>query len=512
MEMSVNHTVFKGMFPSDAASILYLKKQKGQRVSIMDVAIYARVSTAAQAEHGYSLKTQVEACKQKATELGATSVTEYVDDGYSGAYLERPALDALRDALSAKLHDCVIIYDTDRLARDTMLLLLITEEIEKTASLVYVNTDYNKTPEGQLFYEIKGSFAKYERIRIQDRFNRGRRGKLKSGKPLKEYKIYGYDFVDGHYIVNEKEAEIVKTIYELYLNTAGGHAKIADALYERGIISLSGKKFNAGTIYGILTHSHYTGSYYSYRTYHKKTGTNKCVVIKRDSSEWIKMSCPQIVPQDLFDAVQRKLRANRAKRLRECKYKALFQGVLYCGICGRRMRVTKYVRNGTDYAYYICSANKEKAGSCSNRMSNAEVIDKELWKVVRKICYSEKTLKKYLKDKPLEDNTKEVSRKLDQVAKQRTAIMNWYSTALLTLEECTERLEALKKQELLLKQELNVQTDRTTDIATMIKNARRKDLNYNDKRVFIAQHIAKVLFVRTGGKMDYNITVHIEFQ
>ena len=174
----------------------------------MNVAIYARVSTTQQAEHGYSLETQIEACKKKAVELGATSIKEYVDDGYSGAYLERPALDSLRDALSAKLHDCVIIYDTDRLARDTMLLLLITEEIEKTATLVYVNSEYSKTPEGQLFYEIRGSFAKYERIKLQDRFNRGRRGKLKSGKPLKEYKIYGYDFIDGKYVINEKKQSL----------------------------------------------------------------------------------------------------------------------------------------------------------------------------------------------------------------------------------------------------------------------------------------------------------------
>ena len=55
----------------------------------MNAAIYARVSTAAQAEHGYSLETQIEACKQKAISLGATSIKEYIDDGYSGAYLER---------------------------------------------------------------------------------------------------------------------------------------------------------------------------------------------------------------------------------------------------------------------------------------------------------------------------------------------------------------------------------------------------------------------------------------
>ena len=74
----------------------------------MNAAIYARVSTAAQAEHGYSLETQIEACKQKALSLGATSIKEYVDDGYSGAYMERPALDNLRDALSALSHSCAL--------------------------------------------------------------------------------------------------------------------------------------------------------------------------------------------------------------------------------------------------------------------------------------------------------------------------------------------------------------------------------------------------------------------
>lgn len=473
----------------------------------MNCAIYARVSTAAQAEKGYSLETQIEACKKKAIELGATSIKEYVDDGYSGAYFERPALDSLRDALSAKLHDYVIIYDTDRLARDTMLLLLITEEIEKTATLVYVNTDYNKTPEGQLFYEIKGSFAKYERIRIQDRFNRGRRGKLKSGKPLKEYKMYGYDFIDGQYVINKKEAEIVKLIYELYLNTMGGLPKIADILYKRGILSLSGKKFNAGTIYGILTHSHYTGKYYSYRTYHKKIGTNKCVVLKRDSSEWIEMSCPQIISQDLYNAVQQKLETNRVKRVRKCKYDALFQGVLYCGVCGRKIWLTKYIKKDIDYVYYMCSSNKEKAGSCASPMSNAKLIDSELWKVIQKICYSEKTIKKYLKQEPHKDDTEEIKKKLGQIAKQRTAIMNWYSNSLINIEECTERLEALKKQEFILQQKLTEQ-HKTADIDTLLKIAKNSDLNYNDKRIFITQHIAKIILTHKKDELNF----HIEFQ
>ena len=71
--------------------------------------------------------------------------------------------------------------------------------------------------------------------------------------------------------------------------------------------SLSGKKFHHSTIHKILTHQHYTGTYYSYRTYNKKTGANSHTILKRDSSEWIQMHCPRIIPQDTWEAVQNKL-------------------------------------------------------------------------------------------------------------------------------------------------------------------------------------------------------------
>ncbi len=61
--------------------------------------IYVRVSTDAQAEKGYSLQTQLAACRKKAEELGATHIIDHVDDGYSGSYIDRPAMNDLRAAL-----------------------------------------------------------------------------------------------------------------------------------------------------------------------------------------------------------------------------------------------------------------------------------------------------------------------------------------------------------------------------------------------------------------------------
>ena len=476
----------------------------------MNVAIYARVSTSAQAEKGYSLATQVEACRKKAEELGAESIKEYIDDGYSGAYLERPALDSLRDALSAKLHDCVIIYDTDRLARDTMLLLLITEEIEKTATLVYVNSEYSKSPEGQLFYEIKGSFAKYERIRLQDRFARGRRGKLRSGKPLRDSKILGYDFVDGHYVINDAEAELVRHIFQLYLDTIGGYHKLVDILHSEGILSSTGKRWSKASIHAILTRENYTGHYYACRNYRKKTGANSSIVLHREESEWIPMECPAIVPQELWDAVQRKLENNRNKRIRESQHQSLLQGILYCGICGRKMAHGRY----KGVTYYICGANKDKAGQCQNRICKADITDESVWQVIDKICRSEKTIQRYIKSSVKTKNpTEDIQQELSKLSEKRSAVMSWFSQNFISMQECSQQLESIKKKESMLRQKLtSAKQERIIDVPSILSDI--KDvLTYEDKRKFVTMHIQRIDIIRKGQQHQktYDFDIHIVF-
>ena len=107
---------------------------KEQIKTAVRVAIYVRVSTQEQAEHGYSLGTQMEACRQKAHELGAVTIREYIDDGQSGEFLDRPALTELRRGLKGKEFDLVIVYDPDRLARNLAHQLIVAEEIEKAAA------------------------------------------------------------------------------------------------------------------------------------------------------------------------------------------------------------------------------------------------------------------------------------------------------------------------------------------------------------------------------------------
>lgn len=468
----------------------------------MNIAIYARVSTAAQAEKGYSLETQIEACKQKAISLGADYIKNYVDDGYSGAYLERPALDELRDALAAGLHDYVIVYDTDRLARDTMLLLLLTEEIEKKAVLTFVNTEYSKTPEGQLFYEIKGSFAKYERIRIQDRFARGRRGKLRRGLPLMDSHIYGYDFVDGKYVINEYEASVVRMIFDYYINHVGGQLKVIKMLQAKGIPSPQGAAvWRSSLVCNILRREQYTGEYYALKVYRKKTAANKVTDIPRDRSEWIPMICPAIISKETFAAAQEKRDRNRIQKVRETKYNSLLQGVAYCGLCGRKLFFQHFYDKGKEYYFYKCTSR-------DNRIMRADIVDAVVWEALSKLCKSEKAIKTYAAKQKTPEAKIDASKELKRIADQRAAVLTWFSNNYITPEQATEKLEALKRQEKSLQAQA---VKKDIDAAKIRETMKTKKLTFEEKRNAVLQICQKVFLIRTGGKYGKKYDIKIEF-
>ena len=481
----------------------------------MNIAVYARVSTAQQAEHGYSLETQIEACRKKAVEMGAVTIKEYIDDGYSGAYLERPALDALRDAVAQKLHDAVIIYDIDRLSRDTMHLLLLTEEMEKNTKLIYVNSEYNRTPEGQLFFEIRGSFAKYERIKIQDRFQRGKRGKLRKGLPISDHGVYGYDWDGTNYVINPQQAEIVRQIFDRYIHLPGGYRTIIDWLEQQEIPSPKGlPRWSDYGMQQIIHRQMYTGEYYAYTTYNKKVSASHFERIPRDSSEWIPMSCPAIISKETFQQAQNKINRNRTQRIREVKKKALLSGVLHCASCGRKMQACCDARREVPYEFYQCYAVTLKDNSCQNHSVSAEVVDAMVWDIIEKVCKNETMLKKYLaQNQPIpKDDSSAVQKELDGIEAKRNAIMAWFSANLITAEESTAKLTALKKQEQSLQEKLQT---KKADISTdqIVKDARKR-ITYEQKRQFILQHIDKVVLLRKdfSDYRDIDLDIKIIFR
>lgn len=493
----------------------------------MNAAVYARVSTDLQAEKGYSLETQVQACTKKAKELGANVVKAYVDDGYSGAYLERPQLDALRDAIADKLFDLVVIYEPDRLSRETAHLLLLTQEIERSgAKLEFVLTEYKNTPEGQLFLTIKGAFASYERATIRERTMRGKRGKLRQGKVVGDSGVYGYDYdkESNSYVVNPYEAGVITRIFKWYnSDELGGCHSIAAELNKRRTIPPKGTRWHMSTIRSILRRQMYTGEYYANTYYHGKVGAKKEIRIMRDKSEWIPMKAPAIIDKDVFAVAQAKLARNR--NVSEFKPVAeiyLLRGLLYCEDCGRKKNILR-----TDpkkgMVYYGCATRQSRYSTsikCSSKYANVYDTDDIFWGLLEKICRSEKSLLSYVKGqrtksfKKADNDVETYAKKLKELAREREAVMQWFNHSLLTQEEATKRLTELKDSELILQRKMenagSVKKEYDLNAAAICSIIKNCPATPEARRAALLQIIDKVYMKRTDN--SYRHHYHLEFR
>lgn len=382
------------------------------------MAIYARVSTEEQAKHGFSLADQLRECRKKVlTELAGTPVdnsgyrglasgiagqsafvheiVEYVDEGESGEFLDRPQLVRLREDLRRGLISHVVCLDPDRLSRKLMNQLILTDEIEARAKLLFVNGDYARTPEGQLFYQMRGAISQFEKAKINERMTRGRREKARQGKVLRDYHVFGYDFdpATGKFIINEREAHVVRLVFDLFLhpdNRVQGLSGIARHLNERGIRSKHGGQFHRQVIRQMLMNRAYIGEFYQNKWNTEGVLGNKyrdsearIAQRLRPRSEWIYIPVPAIVTREEFDLTACLLEQSRRRFARQSRQKYLLGGLLRCRHCGNTLTGRTQKNWGKPVALYTdrkTGANVKNPG-CGTTIPCAE-LDRRVWEAL----------------------------------------------------------------------------------------------------------------------------------
>ena len=464
---------------------------------------------------------QIADCTAKAKEMGGSIIKEYVDDGYSGAYLDRPAMEALREALRQKMFNAVICYDVDRLSRNLSHQLLITEEIEKSgAKLVFVRSNYESTPEGRMFYAIRGAFAGYEREKFRERSMRGRVAMLRQGKAIQDSHVFGYDFdKENHcYTINKAEAAIIKEIYRLYLSGYGGTQSICIYLTEH-YPTKTGKPWPKSLINDILKREMYTGHYYSNRIYHIRTGLKSEQRIERPREEWIEMTCPAIITEEEHREALRLLKRNLTFDLHKGRTPVLLQGLAFCGQCGRMLNVKPSNR----IKRYMCWKNNNSGRSvpgCGVRSMICEVVDAAFWEMLKEICKSTDSLKRYLQATTPSEVKKKKPDHQEQLAKikaERKSVMAWFSQQLLTHEEATERLEALREAEdKLLKENISTEAPALQrDLQAIVEAVSTCEDSSIVRREVVKSIIDKVILTRTDNKLgreNYALDIQIIFR
>lgn len=332
------------------------------------IAIYARVSTEEQAKHGFGIAAQIRACKEMAK---GEDVLVFSDEGVSGETLNRPALEELRQEIGVGRISTVICLDPDRLSRKLLHQLLLTEEWERLGvELCFVNGDYSKTPEGNLFYALRGAISEFEKAKITERMCRGRREKARQGRVLRDFSIYGYDFDSDReqLVINHTEARIVCQIFAWFLNPPPGirgMAGIARALTSAGIPTKRGApKWHRQVVRQILANRTYIGEFYQ-----NKWDASVGKVRLRPQEEWILIPCPAIIDRLTFARSQLLLAQSR-RRSAGNGPRYLLSGLLRCSSCGAPMKGRLW---GNSAVY-----SEEPGVGCGLRVSQA-VLDEKVW-------------------------------------------------------------------------------------------------------------------------------------
>src|SRR3954470_1461166 len=162
--------------------------------------LYARVSTEEQAKSGYSLAQQMEALREYAAREGYEVLEEVTDPGQSGASLERPGMDRVRDLVGAGSVSVVLAQDRDRFARKPAYNYLLQEEFADHCCELKALNDYgDDSPEGALMRGIQDQFAEYERAKTAERSRRGKLRKAREGKIIANNSVdYGFQYNVAH--------------------------------------------------------------------------------------------------------------------------------------------------------------------------------------------------------------------------------------------------------------------------------------------------------------------------
>ena len=372
----------------------------------MRVALYARVSTERQEERA-TVGSQLELLRAAARADDHDVVAEFVDDGYSGARLDRPALDRLRDAAQAGALDTVLCLCPDRLARVYAYQVLILEELERFGVPVCFldGPAPGDDPQAKLLVQVQGVIAEYERAKIAERYRRGKLHRARAGEVFFWKVPYGYRRVaaepgrPARMEVFEPEAEIVRVIFAAHADDGDSIRQIAHDLHDRGIPSPTGKPiWGTSTLQRLLANEAYIGRvYYNRRETIKVSGAprgarrTKTRYRDRPREEWITIPVPTIIDQDTFQRSQQVSRENPKWSPRGIEPGHwLLRGLIECGHCHVGCNCHKMRgRNGAFHRYYYCRNHDIlRAGGehlrCPERNIRADELDAYAFAQVRR--------------------------------------------------------------------------------------------------------------------------------
>ncbi len=446
------------------------------------VACYCRVSTENQIEN-YSIDEQKERLEAFCKAKGWSKPTMFVDPGFSGGTLERPALRSLLDDVRRRRFGTVVVYKLDRLSRSQKDTLYLIEDVFNKYDVNFVSVCENfdtGTPFGKAMIGILSVFAQLEKDQITERFTMGRIGRAKSGlfhgggnAPT------GYDYIGGRLIVNELEAVQVREVFERFLNGESIHS-IQHSMHEK-----YGGWETHTRVYNILKNSVYIGK------------------VKFGGIEYDGEHEPILSPE-LFYEAERLMLERGSENAQKTPFRASFllSGLIRCGNCGARYH--------GNHGYYKCysRAKSDKKYIIDPNCKNPNLKITEFDDFIRaEIARAAVDPEKILKDIPAEpptDNRQVIEKRLAEITEQQNKLIDLYQAAGIPLEGVTGRLRELEEERSRLEKNLanspKLIVDRRAELLKNLAlcNELLKTSDVTAGRMYIASVIEQITVEQSG--------------
>jgi site-specific DNA recombinase len=476
--------------------------------------LYARVSTDEQARSGYSLAQQIEALREYAKREGYEVLEEVSDPGQSGASLERPGMDRVRDLVAAGGVSVVLAQDRDRFAREPAYHYLLRREFEEYGTKIRALNDRgDETPEGELTDGILDQLAKFERAKTAERSRRGKLRKAREGKIVATMHInygFGYNEQRDGYTVREDHMATVRRVFRMVAMEGATLYRVKKTLEQEGITPPKGGRYwNKKTLREMILDDVYKplrpaeiGSLVSeglistevaagldpercygiwwynrrrtVRTRSKRTDGSyywKQNIQERSRRDWVAVPVPDSgVPREHVEAARDAIKDNARPPDGRYRYWEL-AGIMVCGVCGCRMSKTRRVKGrGYEgyYHYYFCPTrvNKGQDACPQLRGFRAEPLEAEVWELVRSLMLEPEHLLGDI-DRMIEeerntvhaDPEREASVWLDSIAaaeRKRSGFQDMAAEGLISLDELRGKLAELDDLRKTAERELRV--------------------------------------------------------
>ena len=388
--------------------------------------LYARVSTDEQTRTGYSLAQQLEALREYAAREGLQVLEEVSDPGQSGASLERPGMDRVRDLVAAGGISVVLAQDRDRFTREPAYHYLLKGEFgEHGTKLRALNDSGDESPEGELTDGILDQLAKYERTKFTERSRRGKLRKAREGKIVAtKMPHYGFKLTASRdaYEVDETTMPVVRRIFHMVGSQGYSLHGVKKRFEAQGLLTPAGKRYWSTTFirevikddvycphtfeelealvtpgvaarlepdksYGIcwFNRKRHTYKQVAQDSPEGKVYRKKKAATDRPRNEWIAVPVPDAgISRELVDAAKRAIRDNSKPSSAGRRAWELSGGILYCGSSGRQM-VPHSSKSGGRYLYYYRCRRRWHQGrdACQNsRLRRVEDLEAPVWEMV----------------------------------------------------------------------------------------------------------------------------------